>query len=156
MLTTTQIQGFIDAHHLPAKFSKLIDEHYSPLASWMSRIERRGEMLLVGISGAQGTGKSTLAVFLQTALESFVNWRIVVLSLDDFYLTKAKRVRLAEQVHPLLQTRGAPGTHDVRMLVDHLAKLRRLDTGTSLRLPRFDTALDDRANEADCPPYRDR
>ena len=46
---------------------------------------------------------------------------VAVLSLDDLYLTRAQRQRLALDVHPLLATRGPPGSHDLAHLVKVLA-----------------------------------
>ena len=91
MLTNRRIEEFISQHRLPDKFRNLIDVHYSRLVSWAMQIHHPGEPLYVGISGAQGTGKSTLATFLQLALELGTDWRVAVLSIDDFYLTKDKR-----------------------------------------------------------------
>lgn len=106
---------------------------------------------MLGINGAQGTGKSTLANFLQVATESMFDWNVAVLSIDDFYYTKAERLQLARDVHPLLATRGVPGTHDVEMLASYLQQLEQLDSSESLALPRFDKATDDRADMAHWP-----
>lgn len=106
-----------------------------PLVSWL--VERRSAAtMLLDINGAQGTGKSTLADFLQRVLESERAWRVAVLSIDDFYLTKAQRSDLAISVHPLLVVRGAPGTHDTQMLSRCLDKHRTLRPGELARLPR--------------------
>ena len=107
--------------------------------------------MLLGINGAQGTGKSTLADFLKLALETQRGWRVAVLSIDDFYLTKAERAALADQVHPLLKTRGVPGTHDTDLLSRYLDDLRSLAEGEEHRLPRFDKARDDRMDESQWP-----
>ena len=109
------------------------------------------QTLFVGINGAQGTGKSTLAAFLRLALESNAGWRVAVLSIDDFYLTKAERGELGKRIHPLLATRGVPGTHDMPMLAACVEKLRNLDAETSLSLPRFDKARDDHADPGAWP-----
>jgi len=151
ILTDTQAKDFIVEHRLPAGFEKLIEAYYAPLAARVIQMNRSGETMLLGINGAQGTGKSTLAAFLRMALESAAGWQVAVVSIDDFYLTRAERQRLAEQVHPLLRTRGVPGTHDIQMLSDYLDKLKMLDPDAILRVPSFDKALDDRADEADWP-----
>ena len=119
-LTHQQIESFISEHRLPDTFLKLIDDHYSPLAEWVVARRQPGKTLFLGINGAQGTGKSTLADYLRLALEIEYDWHVAVLSIDDFYLTKAERTQLAEDVHPLLVTRGVPGTHDIQMLADCL------------------------------------
>lgn len=107
--------------------------------------------MLLGINGAQGTGKSTLADFLKRALGKRHGWNVAVLSIDDFYLTRAERLDLASKVHPLLATRGVPGTHDVGMLARCIDELGRLAEGRECRLPRFDKAQDDRAPETRWP-----
>ncbi|AVX03178.1 glycerate 3-kinase [Maritalea myrionectae] len=100
---------------------------------------------LVGLAGGQGIGKSYLAQEVQ----GHFGEDVLVLSLDDFYLTKAARVKLADEVHPLFATRGVPGTHDVEMLRDVLGTLQRGEIAPGMRLPRFIKALDDRAPESD-------
>ncbi len=92
--------------------------------------------LIVGLCGAQGSGKSTLSAELAARIA-----HTVVLSLDDLYLTRAARIQLAGEVHPLLRTRGVPGTHDVGL---GLRVLDALDRGLDAPLPRFDKASDDR------------
>jgi D-glycerate 3-kinase len=94
----------------------------------------------VGVAGSQGSGKSTLARVLQTLSEPLLGMRSVVLSLDDFYLTRSDRWLLAS-VHPLLKTRGVPGTHEVDGL---LAALSALLEGAVAEIPLFDKGEDDR------------
>lgn len=99
--------------------------------------------MLVGIAGPQGSGKSTLAARIARTFPG-----AAILSLDDLYLPRADRRRLAEEVHPLLATRGVPGTHDVALGLATIAALRR---GEPVALPRFDKASDERVAEADWP-----
>lgn len=96
---------------------------------------------IFGISGGQGAGKSTLAALLVAATEA-LGRRAISLSLDDFYLTHAERQTLARTVHPLLATRGVPGTHDVPLAC---ATLDALMAGESCEVPVFDKSVDDRA-----------
>jgi D-glycerate 3-kinase len=93
--------------------------------------------LILGLCGAQGSGKSTIAARLAKQVE-----RSAILSLDDLYLTRVERQRLARAVHPLFATRGVPGTHDVTLGVETIAAIVR---GEAVPLPRFDKAIDDRA-----------
>ncbi len=109
--------------------------------------DQQGLPLVVGICGAQGSGKSTLASALTDELERGGR-TCAVLSLDDLYLTRAEREQLAREVHPLLATRGPPGTHDVPL---GLAVLDTLRAGTRVRLPRFDKARDDRLDPVAWP-----
>ena len=99
--------------------------------------------LVVGICGAQGSGKSTMAAALARRFP-----RTATLSLDDLYLTRAERAALAQNEHPLFRTRGAPGTHDVALGIETIDALR---AGNAVRLPRFDKARDDRALSATWP-----
>ncbi|SKC76236.1 D-glycerate 3-kinase [Pseudoxanthomonas indica] len=92
------------------------------------------------LSGLQGTGKSTLAAQM-AALARSQGLHAVVLSLDDLYLPRWARQQLAAEVHPLLATRGPPGTHDVAL---GCALLDALRMGQSVLLPRFDKLADDR------------
>jgi len=150
-LSSRQIDKFISQHRLPDKFRDLTDLHYLPLVSWMMSLHHPGEALLVGINGAQGTGKSTLAAFVRLALEWGAGWRVAVLSIDDFYLTKAERKKLGQHIHPLMETRGVPGTHDVQMLATCIEALKNLGSEKSLFLPRFDKSRDDRADPESWP-----
>jgi len=149
-LMQEHIGEFISQHRLPDSFRKIIADHYSRIATWLVE-NRQQQTFLLGISGAQGTGKSTLADYLQLALQVEHDWRVAVLSIDDFYLTKVEREQLADDVHSLLRTRGVPGTHDLPMLTDCISKLRNLDATRSVRLPRFDKAVDDRADSSGWP-----
>jgi D-glycerate 3-kinase len=96
--------------------------------------------LVVGLTGPQGSGKSTLAARLAPLLGEH-GLRAAVLSLDDLYLTKAQRQALARKVHPLLATRGVPGTHDAPLGANLMHDLR---TPVVTLVPRFDKARDDR------------
>lgn len=100
----------------------------------------RGEgPFILGLCGAQGSGKSTLAEGLTERLAAR-GVRAETLSIDDLYLSRATRQRLAEDVHPLFVTRGPPGTHDVER---GLSILKDVKAGRQLVLPRFDKATDD-------------
>lgn len=149
-MDSSQLQAFCKAHRLPDSFRRVATEHYVPLARWL--LETPGLVPpIIGICGAQGTGKSTLAEFLATELNSIAQWSVAVLSMDDFYLSRAERLELSRSVHPLLATRGPPGTHDCEMMRRHLRRLKSLDEGASMALPRFDKARDDRAPSTTWP-----
>ena len=104
---------------------------------------RRNHPLVVGICGSQGSGKTTLTGVLASELAGR-GYRVASLSLDDLYLTRASRVALAATVHPLLATRGVPGTHDVDL---GLGLFDSLGEPGHARLPCFDKACDDRCSE---------
>lgn len=138
------LAAFCKAHRLPDSFRRVAAAHYAPLARWL--LETPWPVPpIIGICGAQGTGKSTLAAFLAAELNDVAAWSVAVLSMDDFYLTRAERLELSRTVHPLLATRGPPGTHDCEMMGDYLQRLRHLREGEPMALPRFDKSRDDRA-----------
>lgn len=111
------------------------------LADYLANAAKtRGSTLAAGLCGAQGSGKSTVAAALKTLLEAR-GITVAVISIDDLYLTRRERLALAESVHPLLRTRGVPGTHDVAL---GLQTLRALATSGVVALPSFDKARDDR------------
>lgn len=116
-------------------------DDYRQLAALLVDDWRSRDVAAVGIGGGQGAGKSTLGRLIEAAGEA-LGARVVVLGLDDFYLTRAERRRLASAVHPLLATRGPPGTHAVACLRRAIAALRQPG---AVRVPRFDKGRDDRA-----------
>lgn len=123
---------------------ELPKDYDAALLDWLQlRIENHPGCFVLGVCGSQGSGKSTLARKLILALQAR-GLRCATLSLDDLYLTHAERQQLARSVHPLLATRGVPGTHDVDMGCEVIEAARRLGSGDSLQLPRFDKAQDDR------------
>ena len=99
---------------------------------------------VLGVCGAQGSGKSTLSEALAETMRA-EGVATAVLSIDDLYRTKAEREALARTVHPLFAVRGVPGTHDVALGLDVIAAL---EAGRATPLPRFDKAQDDRAPAA--------
>jgi D-glycerate 3-kinase len=103
---------------------------------------------LVGLSGLQASGKSTLAAQLAAAARER-GIATELLALDDFYLGRRDRAALAREVHPLLATRGVPGTHDVALLGATVQALRNASSRTPARVPRFDKGSDTRL-----PPSR--
>lgn len=132
---------------LPERYRDVIARVHAPLAAEIEARCREHVGFVVGICGAQGSGKSTMSTVL-AALLAERGRKIATISLDDLYLTRAERVALSERTHPLLLTRGVPGTHDVALGERTLNALR----GTELvRLPRFDKSRDDRAPEEQWP-----
>ncbi len=98
---------------------------------------------VLAISGVQGSGKSTLAAQVVELARSR-GLSAAALSIDDTYLTRAQRQRLADRIHPLLATRGPPGTHDMPLA---LSTLDAAKAGQSFPLPRFDKLADERVPE---------
>ncbi len=141
---------------LPEDFSGTVDGIYRPLARQVAAWHGgRGPMLL-GINGGQGTGKSTMAMFLRHLLEQEQGLATALLSIDDLYLTRAARIELGERVHPLLRTRGVPGTHDPHLGMELIDRLMSAGPGDATALPRFSKAIDDRLPFAEWPVFRGR
>lgn len=105
---------------------------------------------LIGIAGAQGSGKTTLARAAAERLGA------AHLSLDDVYLTRTERQALAREVHPLFAVRGPPGTHDLALLERTLAALRAAEADSRTPLPAFEKLADDRAPRTDGPVFAGR
>jgi D-glycerate 3-kinase len=124
--------------HPPKAYDEPLVQSLLQLAMSLS-----GRTPVLGLAGVQGTGKSTLAGQLVRAAQA-QGRNAVAMSIDDVYLTLAERQRLAREVHPLLATRGPPGTHDVKMGCDHIDALRALAPDAELGLPEFDKIADDR------------
>lgn len=139
------IADLIAAERLPASYTEVVDGYWQPLATRIAREATRHKPLIVGINGAQGSGKSTVCRFLEALLKTR-GLRAFTLSLDDLYLTKAERAALAAEVHPLFATRGVPGTHAIGMGLDIIESVL---AGRAFTLPRFDKAADDRTAEGE-------
>ena len=138
-----KLHSFLKEQRLPLSFLMTVDEWYMPLAGRIAKHhEAAGRTLLIGVNGSQGSGKSTLAALLTQLLAKEFGLKAIDLSIDDFYLTRQSRVSLARQIHPLLETRGVPGTHDVSLMCETLQQLTRENSDVSI--PRFDKACDDR------------
>ena len=112
-----------------------------------------GSPAIYTITGMQGSGKSTLARQLVRAAHAR-GIRAAALSIDDFYLTRHERLALGRSVHPLLATRGPPGTHDVALACRVLDGLRALAPGDCLPVPRFDKLADRRLPPSRWPQVR--
>jgi D-glycerate 3-kinase len=130
-----------DASTQPAFAAVVIERTFDVVHAWIQRNRRRP--LLVGVSGLQGSGKSTLARQL-AALARARGLRCEILALDDFYFGRRQRARLARDLHPLLATRGVPGTHEIELLRRTLGALARASTTAPVRIPRFDKGRDTR------------
>jgi D-glycerate 3-kinase len=109
---------------------------------------RLGAPALIGLSGPQGSGKSTAAARIAAILNER-GCAAAVLSLDDFYLPRKTRLDLARDVHPLLLTRGVPGTHEIALLERCVAQMRDPAASTPVAVPVFDKLADDRVHRSD-------
>lgn len=148
MTLSDNLAALLAAENLPAESMETVDNIYRPLAQAIadraSSTAHGKRVLVVGINGCQGSGKSTMALFLAELLQSGFQLNAAVLSFDDFYLMRSERETLAADIHPLLRTRGVPGTHDVDLIIRSLDALARLGPGERFAVPRFGKAIDDR------------
>ncbi len=154
---TDTVNQFIETHGVSPVFAESAHRAFLPLLRELPLDKARKAPLVLGINGAQGTGKSTLAAFLAFAARRMKDLNVAVLSLDDFYLTRDERRQLARDLHPLFATRGVPGTHDIKWLTQSLDSMLHLKQGASVTLPRFDKLKDERCHEKDgrvvCGPF---
>lgn len=136
-----QLVALAAEESLPQTYPAMAERWFSPLADWLqARQAEQCGPLLVGVNGAQGTGKTTACSVLALMLAER-GLSGAVLSLDDFYLDKPSRVLLGKVAHPLLETRGVPGTHEVELLEEVVDSLLM---GGDVSTPVFDKAADDR------------
>ena len=143
------ISDFVENEALPDSYREDAFEFFVPLVDLIANRALDSEhTLYVGINGAQGTGKTTLGKLLVTLL-SAREFRVANFSIDDFYLTQSERNQLAESQHPLLATRGVPGTHDISLLMTKFEELKNLKAEQVCELPRFNKAIDDRCGTED-------
>lgn len=134
--------AFLDRHQLPHAYLDSAQKWFAPVVGIIAEHQNgAGRTLLVGVNGSQGSGKTTFCDYVRDTLEQEYKLSALSLSLDDFYLTRDQREALARDVHPLLSTRGVPGTHDMTLLLNTLRALLR---GEACRIPRFDKSVDDR------------
>ena len=137
--------ALLKRHGLGAAYLEAALKWFAPLAQSLAEHHHGASRpILVAINGCQGSGKTTLGDYLCAALAAEHDLTAVALSLDDFYLTRTERDALASTVHPLLSTRGVPGTHDIALLADTLTRLLVPGSPEEVAIPRFDKSLDDR------------
>ena len=141
------VAGFLAAERLPAAYETVIDHVAAPLAEWAASQAVSGITFRLGLCGPQASGKSTLTAVLARLLTER-GLTVAVLSLDDLYLSRSARSELATAVHPLLRTRGPPGTHDLDL--GH-AVFDQFQQSGPVPLPRFSKAQDDPVPRADWP-----
>ena len=93
------------------------------------------------ISGSQGVGKSTISNLLKLVIEKYYKKKVMLLSIDNYYLSKTQRFKLAKKIHPLLLTRGVPGTHNIKKLYQDINQFNKQKF--PITIPYFDKINDD-------------
>ncbi len=94
------------------------------------------ERKIIGISALPGTGKTTLGKWLE-AISLKLNFKIAVVSIDDFYLP-SDEMKLVIKNNPWNVSRGFPGSHSVKLMHEKLLNWK--ENGV-LNVPVFDKSL---------------
>ena len=125
------------------KISQLND-FFLPISKMIYQVySKDNKTKIIGLTGGQGSGKSTISNILKIILKENFNLETVIFSIDDFYKTLKERKNMSKNISPLFLTRGVPGTHDTKMLLKCITKLKKYKF-TKTVIPRFDKALDNR------------
>lgn len=134
------IERFLATHRLPQSYAVTAQKWFNPLCERISAHQSCAKApILVGINGSQGSGKSTLSHYIEAYLAETFSKKVVCLSIDDFYFSRAHRQALSETVHPLFVTRGVPGTHDTALALSVISGLK---SDQPVTIPRFNKATD--------------
>jgi D-glycerate 3-kinase len=144
---TSEKSLFIHTHSLSKDYLQQASKWFDPMVETLTKHQTSaGKPLIVGINGCQGSGKTTFADYLSLSFKAR-GLSSIAISIDDFYLTQQQRQHLATEAHPLLMTRGVPGTHDLALA---LKTLNALKEGLGdIAIPRFNKAQDDRFPQKD-------
>ena len=138
---------FIKSQETPTnKFKnkdKMLKSYLIPICFWISKKTNRKKPLIIGVSGGQGTGKTTITSIVSIILRKYFKLNVFKISIDDFYKTRNERRKLSLTKHPLLMTRGVPGTHDNKIISNFFKKVKSKNF-KSIKLPKFDKSTDDR------------
>mgnify|MGYP001487541338 FL=1 len=122
---------------------RIIKSFLIPLCFWISNKANKKKPYFVGLAGGQGTGKTTISSLIKIILTKYFKLKVFRISIDDFYKTRKERTNLSKRVHPMLLTRGVPGTHDINMMLNFFRKAKSKNF-KRIKLPTFNKAIDDR------------
>ena len=125
---------------------RMIKTFLIPLCFWINKKAHKSRPYFVGLAGGQGTGKTTSSSLIRIILIKYFKLKVFRISIDDFYKTRKERISLSKRVHPMLLTRGVPGTHDINMMISFFRKVKNKKF-KKLKLPTFNKAIDDRYNK---------
>ncbi|MDC0449836.1 uridine kinase [Pelagibacteraceae bacterium] len=120
---------------------------YLPICEKIYHDYKKNKIIkIIGLTGGQGAGKSTITQILKLILNYKYNLKVVYFSIDDFYKTLKERNKLSKNVHKLFKTRGVPGTHDTELLKKTFSDLVKKNFKPVL-IPSFDKSKDDRVSK---------
>jgi len=128
------------------KKDQMIKSFLIPISFWIAKKTSKKNPIVIGLAGGQGSGKTTISSIIKLILSKYFKLNVFKISIDDFYKTRKERIALSKKIHPLLMTRGVPGTHDVEIMSNFLKKIKNKSFSPT-RLPRFDKSIDDRVNK---------
>jgi len=114
-----------------------------PLTLYFSSIIKNKKTIILGFSGGQGSGKSSMTILLNHILNKYTSIKSLTLSIDDFYLSISERNELAKNIHPMCKTRGVPGTHNIDKLIQTISLLTKNKNKKEVLLPAFSKVDDD-------------
>ena len=126
--------GQLNRFYLP--ISKMIKDEYI----------KQKKTKVIGLTGGQGTGKSTISNILKIILKEAYSLETVIFSIDDFYKTLQERKDMSKKISKLFLTRGVPGTHDTKMLFQCIKNLKTKKF-KKINIPKFDKSADDRSQK---------
>ena len=126
--------------------NRMIKSFLIPVCFWIFKKASKKKPLILGLSGGQGIGKTTISSIITLILKKYFKLNIFKISIDDFYKTRKERFLLSKKIHSLLMTRGVPGTHDINIMLNFFKRVKK-NNFKSLKLPKFDKALDDRCKK---------
>ncbi len=130
---------------IKANLNKCFKNIYLKLAEiiFLNKL-KSNKKIIIGLTGSQGSGKTTFAQFLKIILEKKYNLKTIIISIDDIYKTKKDRISFSKKISNLFLTRGVPGTHDVQYLVNFFKNLNNTKKNRLFSIPKFDKSIDDR------------
>ena len=134
---------------------RMIKSFLIPLCFWISKKADKKRPYFVGLAGGQGTGKTTISSIIKIILTKYFKLKVFRISIDDFYKTRNERRNLSKRVHPMLLTRGVPGTHDMKMMSSFFKKTKSKKF-KKIKLPTFNKAIDDRFSKKYWYDLRDK
>ena len=126
---------------------KMIKSFLIPVSFWISKRTNKKKTLIIGLAGGQGSGKTTISSILTLILKKYFKLKVFKVSIDDFYKTRKDRKLLSKNKHPLLMTRGVPGTHDIDLMLKFFKKVKSKNF-KNLEVPKFNKAIDDRCKKS--------
>jgi len=149
LIVESKISGYftdwLREEQLPLNLHSYLLKIYIPFINLLLKRKKMfsGKTPVIGICGSQGSGKSTFTYLLSKVLENGYNIKASSFSLDDFYLPRKTREENGLTIHPLLKTRGVPGTHDVALGIKTIQDLKNAGDKSNTRIPCFDKSVDD-------------